>query len=512
MIRQRATFALSLAFVIGVVTGHFGLARSTRAAFDRRIATDEAAVTFPAGWLQPPADMMPDRTRAAARHADPPAITVFPSHDDVARDARLVRAMAEAGRLLFLARFNASDGAGRPSATGDSKPTVRRSRAAGEFIRTSGPDANSCSGCHNQPATGGSGDFAANVFVGAHFKDPPTTSIDLSVTSDRNTMGLFGSGAIEMVAREMTADLLAQRATALAAAARDATDVEIELYTKGVAFGTIVARSDGSYEASRLDGIDPDLVVKPFGVKGVAVSLREFSINALNQHHGIEAIERFGWARTGRRDFDDDGVDVELSPGQVSALVLFQALLPAPGRAEGTTISERAEIARGDQLFRAARCSTCHVPALPLSGDSFTEPNPYNRPGTAVPADLTPIRAPLPAGPRLGASTTPGGGLSVNAYTDLKRHRICDEAEPFFCNEQLRQDNVRIEQFMTPKLWDLATSAPYGHRGDCPTISEAIRHHSGEAADSRHLFQSMNGSDQRALIRFLLSLGRESQS
>ena len=97
------------------------------------------------------------------------------------------------------------------SATGDSKPTVRFPNEDPGFSRTSGPDALSCVACHNQPVIGGAGDFSANVFVGAHFADPPTKSIDTQVTSERNTTNLLGSGLVELLAREMTEDLLSIR-------------------------------------------------------------------------------------------------------------------------------------------------------------------------------------------------------------------------------------------------------------------------------------------------------------
>ena len=41
-------------------------------------------------------------------------------------------------------------------------------------------------------------------------------------------------------------------------------------------------------------GVNADLVVRPFHQKGVVVSLREFTNNAYNHHHGIQSVERFG--------------------------------------------------------------------------------------------------------------------------------------------------------------------------------------------------------------------------
>ncbi len=62
---------------------------------------------------------------------------------------------------------------------------------------------------------------------------------------------------------------------------------------------------------------------------------------------------------------------------------------------------------------------------------------------------------------------------------------------------------------MTMKLWDLATSAPYGHRGDCGTLSEVILAHGGEARAARQKFQSLSDAKKRSMIEFLLSLGAE---
>jgi cytochrome c peroxidase len=439
---------------------------------------------------------------------DPPAVTVYPDHAKAAHDAEARTAMIAAGELLFKTRFNRLDGGGRPGATGDSKPTPRSGPHATRFSRVAGPDANSCAGCHNQPSVGGSGDAAANVFVGAQFTDPPTVSTEPTVTNERNTTNILGAGAIEMLAREMTSELLTQREAARREAIATSKPVPQRLRAKGVDFGLVIARPDGTFDQRDLEGVDNDLIVKPFGAKGVAVSLREFSIAALNQHHGIQAAERYGWERTGRRDFDEDGVADEFSVGQLSALVMFQASLPALRQDPVIT----SGVLRGKQLFGQIGCARCHVPFLPLRSPAFSEPNPFNRPGTALPADLgSTIQLSLPAdGKGSGVERNLDGTLRVWAYTDLRRHRICDAVDPFFCNEMLRQDNVPTDQFLTAKLWDLAESSPYGHRGDCDTVSEVVLHHAGEAAVARREFERLGDNDKKALISFLLTLGGES--
>ena len=442
---------------------------------------------------------------------DPASIADFPDHNEAVENNPGMEAMIKAGERLFSAHFNINDGASRPSATGDSKPTPREPRAIGEFTRASGPDATSCAGCHNQPKAGGSGDYPANVFVGAQFLDPPASAIEAMVTNERNTTNIFGAGAIEALAKEMTLELFRLRDAGLKEAKRTGKDVAVRLSAKGIDFGNIIARKDGSYNTSGLHGCDPDLVIKPFGWKGVAISLREFTIAALNQHNGMQAIERFGWDRTGQTDFDGDGVENEFTIGQVSALVLFQASLQAPSVGDGGNTPAGKAAKAGKALFGKIGCGQCHAAGMRIDNPVFEEPNALNRPGSLIPesgVEILKLPIPAPAKPG-GLRRFPDGSIAVDAYTDLKRHKMCDESDRFLCNERIRQDNVPTDEFLTPKLWDLATSAPYCHRGDCSTISEAIIHHAGEGAEARKNFMALPDKGKRDVIAFLLTLGRE---
>src|SRR5215831_1709149 len=55
---------------------------------------------------------------------DPPSIDVFPEHEAVLSGKLPLDEFIADGRRLFIAKFNIVDGAGRPMATGDSKPTI----------------------------------------------------------------------------------------------------------------------------------------------------------------------------------------------------------------------------------------------------------------------------------------------------------------------------------------------------------------------------------------------------
>jgi cytochrome c553 len=453
------------------------------------------------------ASAQPPRAAAADQGAndwDPAPVRPVADQAAALRDPRRVLDLVAAGRALFLGPFSRSDGVGRPSASGDVKPT-RRLPAAAAADRLAGPDATACSGCHNRPVPGGSGDYSASVFVASATRYAVATPDHGNAQALRRAPSLLGAGLLELVAREITDDLLSQRDAALAAARRSGSDAPARLAAKGVDFGLLVARPDGSYDAAGLDGIDDDLVVRPFGWRGQAASLREQTITTLNQHFGIQAVERFGWERTGRVDFDDDGIEVELTPAQVSALTLFVASLPAPVPRAPHGSGEAATFARGRAAFQRAGCAGCHRPALPLHDATFSEPSPRNSPGTMRPQDLGgTLRLALGNG-----AAARGGASTVAAFTDLKRHCICDAADPFFCNEVSTRDGRPRGDFVTADLWAVGQGPPYGHHGGCATVSEAIVHHAGEAAPSRRAFLALPDDEKRDLVAFLLSLGAE---
>lgn len=124
-----------------------------------------------------------------------------------------------------------------------------------------------------------------------------------------------------------------------------------------------------------------------------------------------------------------------------------------------------------------------------------------------MPSDVVGVLVvPLEIGDGSGVFKGNDGQIYVAAYTDLKRHKICDAAGPFYCNEKRPQDFVPTDQFMTAKLWDCGSSAPFGHRGDLTTLSEAILHHSAEARTARDAFLKLTDAQKESVILFLLSL------
>ena len=153
---------------------------------------------------------------------DQGAISAHVAQTDVESGLVGLDALIATGRTLFAANFNTLDGAGRPETTGTGAPRARR-EGTQNFNRISAPDANSFAGCHNLPFVGAGGDNVANVFVlgqalpFANFEAPPGEGDNFqnhtleSVANERNTLGMYGAGYVELLAREMSADLAAIR-------------------------------------------------------------------------------------------------------------------------------------------------------------------------------------------------------------------------------------------------------------------------------------------------------------
>ncbi|MGB7287836.1 MAG: di-heme oxidoredictase family protein [Salaquimonas sp.] len=417
-------------------------------------------------------------------------------------------ALRKKGEALFTARFTETDGAGRPNATQAILPTKARSAAQNRFARTSGPDAAACSSCHNDPVVGGAGDFVTNVFVSEGFSNADFDSTDPQFSNERGTNHLFGAGLIELLAREMSFDLAQLRDDVLAEAAKSGSPATIDLVTKGVSFGQLTAMSDGLLDVSAIEGVDDDLIIRPFSQKGVMTSLRQFTINALNHHHGMQAVERFGARWTGETDFDEDGKPDEMGEGDISALVAWQAELPAPSQIVPVESNWQEAAKKGAELFSDFGCDSCHVQSLPLKSLAFQDPGPFDVSGTlnitssdkAAMYDLS-FRAWTSSLKR-----NEEGEILVPLFGDLKRHKMTDQRNEQLGNELLSQRFVDRNIFLTSELWGVASTAPYGHRNDFTTLDGIIRAHGGDAAKSAGNYENTNDSERSALIAFLKTL------
>ena len=465
------------------------------------------------------------------------------------------------GERLFKAKFTVQEGAGRPLSKGTGASLSDPSSPLlfpRNFHRLSAPEANACSGCHNAPVAGGGGDRVTNVFVLAqrfdHLSFDHSDGIALrgavdesgkfvameNATNDRKTIAMHGSGFLEMVARQMTAELQAQRDATPNGASR-------LLVTKGVSFGSITHRADGTWDTSKILGLPapslktigttpPSLIILPYHQAGAVVSIRQFTNNAMNHHHGMQSEERFGL----NTDPDGDGFTNELTAADITAISIYQATLPVPGRViPNEPVIERA-VLHGEQLFDKIGCNSCHMDALPLTADNnpglpgqpgwiYFEPNPYN-PATGPNSPnlrLGPVNYPFTA-PALTIDLTSdelpqprlrqhAGVVMVQAYTDLKLHDISStsdpksdpECEPLDQNQPAGSPGFFAGncKFITRKLWGFYNQGgAFMHHGKFTTAREAVEAHSGEALAQRNAFDALSAGEQNEIIEFLKSL------
>jgi hypothetical protein len=444
------------------------------------------------------------------------------------------------GEAAFTAQWTPVDGGGRPLTTGTGGPLADSSEPLvfpRAFNRVSARDANSCAGCHNSPfgLAGGGGDFVTGVFVAAQRFDFATfdrsdltagkgaidevfSPVQLQTIGNfRATIGMFGSGFIEMLSRQMTRELQTIRDGV-------GPGERLPLETKGVSFGSIGRDSRGNWDVSDVEGIPPQslqsrapneppsLVIHPFHQSGSVVSIRQFTNNAFNHHHGMQSVERFGEFV----DNDGDGIVNELTQGDITAVTVFQATLPVPGQKWPEDRTARRAALHGKRLFSEIGCSDCHVPALPLvdNGWIFTEPNPFNPPGNLQVGESEILSVDLTDRHLPGKRLKPRNGIVwVPAYTDLKLHDIT--TGPGDPSEEAININVPSgsteflhgnRRFLTKKLWGAANERPYFHHGQFTTLREATLAHSGEALASRQTFQNLSDEEQDQIIEFLKTL------
>ncbi|MBI5364550.1 MAG: hypothetical protein HZA53_15340 [Planctomycetes bacterium] len=446
----------------------------------------------------------------------------------------------EDGDELFETNFNALDGGGAKVGKGQRYTRVPRADLAGTRewknhfpARATGPNAASCTSCHNLPMDDGAGDASTNVH-----RDP-THSANLGQMIQRNTPHTFALGATQRLAEEMTDELLAIREQAKAQACAQGGTVTLPLVAKGIAFGSIQATRAQTNpcvvttNSLLVRGVSTDLVVRPFQWKGSVAFIRDFNRGASHNEIGMQAVEIVG----DNFDGDGDGVVNEMTVGDQTALAIYLAAQPRPTSKQELnqlgllkvrlTTEQLGSIERGKARFADVGCAVCHVPSLTLVNPIFSEPSqhPKYRDGT-FPAGQNPLTQGVnPAFPvsfdltqdqpdnritdgggslvfHLGALKDDGQGHGlVELYGDLKRHDIGSGLA-----EQINEVGTGTSTFLTRNLWGVGSTAPYLHDGRATTLTEAILEHGGEATGAKNGFLALSTSSKADVIAFLDNL------
>jgi Di-haem oxidoreductase, putative peroxidase len=387
----------------------------------------------------------------------------------------------ELGGQLFHHTFTAPDGFGAKD---------RRHLSRVQLGRRGGPDAYSCADCHRVGGPAGAGSMADNAFLDGD-GDRPSSALQ------RNPPSLAGAGVIELLAREMTAELKRARQELVARARREGEATRGELTAKGVSFGTITVAPDGKIDTRELAGVDADLVVKPFGRKGHDSGLLTMVEDQLALHHGMQTSwlgrqddpERVGPFGVG--DPDGDGVKDEITEGQLDALTLFVAMSEVPQIGMPQESERVARWVTGQQRFAELGCADCHRPSMPLESTIYELPSRDS--GAPLRIDLS----------KHGSPPRPVAGAPVYLFSDLKRHVVGP-----YLREARSYRGVSGAAFITPPLWGLARSAPYLHDGRAATLDRAITEHSGEATAAAKAYAALVDEERAPVRIYLMSLTR----
>jgi CxxC motif-containing protein (DUF1111 family) len=325
----------------------------------------------------------------------------------------------------------------------------------------------SCAGCHSVPVVGGvglvaevragrslpSGEFESADGSGESlfhlFSIPghacqPVVPADANVIARRAPVPLFGAGLIEAIEDSTLLDL------------EDPFDRDRDGISGRAA--VVVDRGTGDRRVGR------------FGWKAQHATLLAFGADAYRNEMGItnalfptELAMGIDAARMRQCDpipDPEDVVDPRTGRRGIDNFASFMRLLaPVPrDRADDST-------RKGESLFGALACASCHVPSLP------TGPNvspPFHR-------------------------------RSVPLFSDLLLHDIGT-------GDGIQQAAAQPTEFRTPALWGLRLRRPLLHDGSAATIEHAILRHQAEAERARLAYQQLTAEERTALLLFLASL------
>src|SRR5947209_9352041 len=299
------------------------------------------------------AKSLQDETGAGRGDAQTPNSSIFIIRRDPFRSVRR-------GRQVFQRKFTHLQGQGPNE--GDGVGDLNTNDAIGAGL------SDSCAMCHGRPR--GSAGVGGNVATRPDSRDAPH---------------LFGLGLREMLADEITGDLRTIRQQAINQAEESGHSVTLPLLSKGIDYGTITATPSGTVDTSNVQGVDPDLRVRPFFAQGKTMSIREFVVGALhkemglevndpdlaNAHAGARVVTPSGMVLDGALDSIDAPPDpdpgsgqYEIDPAVVDHLefYLMNYFKPGLGQQNPTT-------ALGRRKFNSLGCNSFHMSNLQINHD-----------------------------------------------------------------------------------------------------------------------------------------------
>ena len=346
---------------------------------------------------------------------------------------------------------------GGPRAGLSADEAQRFSEGRSQFDREHGPkdglggprlNGDSCRACHFEPAIGGAGPRGTNVMrhgVASASGDFVMPQVGTSVLH-KSTVLFDGSANFPQVDAEIFEH---RQSPSLFGVGR----------IDGIADPTIAANADpnddnGDGISGRLSITDGGQIGK-FGWKAQVPSLAEFVRDAVTVELGMTLPAQEGLT-FGKIHDNDSVADPEMGLDEAASLLFFMSTLAAPSR---NTSGDADAMARGENLFAAVGCASCHMPTLE------------------------------------------GADGPVGLYSDLLLHEVLPVG-----HLGIEDASANMREFRTAPLWGIGETGPYLHDGSADTLQQAIEAHAGEAEASALLFESLLANQKEDLLAFLKSL------
>jgi CxxC motif-containing protein (DUF1111 family) len=322
-------------------------------------------------------------------------------------------------------------------------------------------NAERCSSCHDEPASGGGG----------------TEILVLKATrfADGVCDPLLGSGGDNIQLR--ATDLLLAHGSGPEDIPGEATDSVYVVAPPLYGLGLIEAVPDAVLEEwadpddADGDGISGRLARRPngssarFGRKGDASSVQEFIDGALRAELGLTTPDNpVEETRNGVPvpPESDPVPEPEIDAEGVGLLTDYVRLLGAPARADEAT----AEALRGEGLFEETGCTKCH-----------------RREMRTGPSDIAALDS-----------------RDIEPWSDFLVHDLGDPAG------DVCSPDVAPGEYRTAALWGLRLRDRYMHDGLATDLTAAVSRHGGEGEGARDAFLTLSEADRSALLAFLSTL------
>lgn len=270
-------------------------------------------------------------------------------------------------------------------------------------------------------------------------------------TESINATALFGSGWIDLISsKAITHQQFSQSFT-----------------------GTWVELTEAKFDIKPLGKarVLADGRIGKFGWKAQFATLEDFVAAACANELGLSTPIKDQPSPLGAPSYVSKGTD--MSWRQLRDMTAFVATLPRPVE----VLPEQADLAEkaieGKRLFGKVGCAACHIPEMSGVKGVYSD---FLLHDVVTPLD---------------GNQGGGGGY--------------DPPEPPGLPERSPGEPLPNE-WKTPPLWGVASSAPYMHDGGSPTLHAAILQHKGDATAVTKAYQKLSAQERQSIIEFLKTL------